>query len=36
MNNDVLDKDFVPQPEGSIKCEKKLGGLITEYYREAA
>ena len=36
MSNEVLDKDFVPHSEGSIKCEKKLGGLITEYYREAA
>ena len=28
--------DFIPQDEGAIRCEKKLGGLITEYYREAA
>ena len=35
-DNTVLDPNFVPQTEGVIKCKKKLGGLITEWHREAA
>lgn len=36
MNNDVLDEQFTPQREGPVLCREKLGGLIKEYYREAA
>ena len=35
-NNEVLDNTFRPQVEGHIRCKPKLGGLIKEYYREAA
>ena len=36
MNNEVLDKTFVPQSEGVVRCRQELGGLIKSYYREAA
>lgn len=36
MDNQVLDKQFKPQREGPVLCREKLGGLIKEYYREAA
>lgn len=36
MSNNVRDKDFKPQREGPVHCHEKLGGLIKEYYREAA
>jgi putative transposase len=35
-NNSVLDKDYKPQRGGEVKCREKLGGVIREYYREAA
>lgn len=35
-NNTVLDVDFVPQSKGQVRCRTQLGGLIREYYREAA
>ena len=35
-DNTVLDENFVPQSEGAVRCRTKLGGLIREYYREAA
>jgi putative transposase len=34
--NNVLDEQFKPQREGPVRCREKLGGLIKEYYREAA
>lgn len=36
MNNNVLDEGFKPRREGPVRCREKLGGLIKEYYREAA
>jgi putative transposase len=36
IDNKVLDVDFTPTTEGEIKREKKLGGIISHYYREAA
>lgn len=36
MGNNVLDEQFKPQLEGPVLCREKLGGLIKEYYREAA
>jgi putative transposase len=36
MSNNVLDEQFTPQREGPVRCREKLGGLIKEYYREAA
>ncbi|HPG70371.1 MAG TPA: integrase core domain-containing protein [Candidatus Hydrogenedentes bacterium] len=36
MKNEVLDKTFVPQSEGVVRCRSELGGLIKSYYREAA
>ncbi|MCF6284854.1 MAG: integrase core domain-containing protein [Candidatus Hydrogenedentes bacterium] len=36
MGNNVLDVDFKPQTEGKVCCKKRLGGIITTYYREAA
>lgn len=36
MNNNVLDKQLRPRREGLVRCREKLGGLIKEYYREAA
>ena len=36
MNNSVLDKSRVSKSRGVVKGRRKLGGLITEYYREAA
>ena len=34
--NTVLDTDFTPQLVGEVKCRVKLGGVIKEYYRDAA
>jgi len=34
--NNVLAVDFAPQTEGAVRCREKLGGIIREYYREAA
>jgi len=36
IDNNILDVDFAPKTKGEILCEQKLGGLITEWYREAA
>ena len=36
IGNRVLDDQFKPQREGPVLCREKLGGLIKEYYREAA
>jgi putative transposase len=36
IGNTVLDVDFKPQTKGEIRCEQKLGGLITEWYRDEA
>jgi putative transposase len=36
IDNNILDVDFTPQSKGKIRCEQKLGELITEWYREAA
>ena len=36
INNNVLDEQFKPQCAGPVLCRQKLGGLIKEYYREAA
>ena len=36
IENNVLNVDFTPTTEGEIKREKKLGGIISHYYREAA
>ncbi|HEX2972435.1 MAG TPA: integrase core domain-containing protein [Tepidisphaeraceae bacterium] len=36
IGNRVLDEQFKPQRDGPVKCREKLGGLIREYYREAA
>ena len=36
MKNEVLDKTFVPQTEGVVRCRQQLGGIIKSYYREAA
>ena len=36
IDNKVLDVDFTPSSEGEIKREKKLGGIISHYYRAAA
>ena len=36
IGNRVLDEQFKPQREGSVLYREKLGGVIKEYYREAA
>jgi len=36
MENSILDKSFIPTSGRVVKCQRKLGGLITEYYRDAA
>lgn len=36
IGNRVLDVDFTPTTEGEIKREKRLGGIISYYYRAAA
>ena len=33
IDNNVLDKDFVPQMFGKIECQRTLGGLFKSYYR---
>lgn len=35
-DNTVLDENFTPTTEGSIRCKHQLGGLIKSYYRDAA
>ena len=34
--NNVLAVDFTPQTVGEVCCREKLGGIVREYYREAA
>ena len=36
IDNEVLDKSFRPQTQGTIRCKQQLGGIITSYYRDAA
>jgi len=36
IGNKVLNIDFTPTTEGEIKRKKKLGGIISHYYRAAA
>lgn len=36
MKSNVLGSDFKPTTEGRIRCKRKLGGIVTSYYREAA
>jgi putative transposase len=36
IGNKVLRPDFKPAEQGEIKREKRLGGVISWYYREAA
>jgi putative transposase len=36
MENEVLDQSFVPKHTGKIRSKRKLGGIVTSYYREAA
>ena len=36
IGNKPLDKAFVPQAEGWVKCASALGGLLKAYYRDAA
>ncbi len=36
IGNKVLNVDFTPTIEGEIKCEQRLGGVISWYYRDAA
>ncbi len=31
-----LAADFAPQTEGAVRCRERLGGIVREYYREAA
>jgi putative transposase len=35
-DNSVLDESFIPRTEGAVRCRTELGGLIREYYRDAA
>jgi putative transposase len=36
IENNILDTDFPPNTDGTIKHREKLGGIISGYYREAA
>ncbi len=36
IGNRVLDEQFKVQPVGPVQCRQQLGGLIKDYYREAA
>jgi putative transposase len=36
IDNNVLDKDFVPQVFGEIRCQRTLGGLFKSYHRSVA
>lgn len=36
IENNVLDRSFVPRVKGRIRCRRKLGGIVSSYYREAA
>ena len=35
-DNTVLDENFIPTSEGTVRCKRELGGLLNSYYREAA
>ena len=35
-DNVVLDTEFVAQREGAVRSRTKLGGILREYYRDAA
>jgi len=35
-DNTVLDENFIPITEGTIRCKSELGGILKSYYREAA
>jgi putative transposase len=34
--NNVLAVDFAPQTVGKVRCRERLGGIVGEYFREAA
>ncbi len=36
IGNNVLDASFTPEPLGTIRCKRQLGGIVTSYYRDAA
>ena len=36
IGNKVLDKSFVPQATGKVRCKTFLGGLLKHYYRDTA
>lgn len=36
IGNNVLDVNFTPKAKGAVKCREQLGGLIKDYYRDAA
>ncbi|MFP6584713.1 MAG: integrase core domain-containing protein [Candidatus Hydrogenedentota bacterium] len=36
IGNKVLDTNFTPTFKGEVKCREQLGGIIRDYYREAA
>jgi len=36
IGNRVLDRSFAPRLSGTIRCRRRLGGIVTSYYREAA
>jgi len=36
IGNEVLDRSFSSKLKGRIRCKRKLGGIVTSYYREAA
>jgi len=35
IDNNVLDKSFVPKRVGKIECQRALGGLLKSYHRAA-
>ncbi len=35
IDNNVLDKTFLPQAAGTVKCRRTMGGLFSSYYRDA-
>ena len=36
IGNNILDAEFTPALKGEVKCREQLGGIIRDYYREAA
>jgi putative transposase len=37
LGNKIIQSEFNPLPtEGIVKCRQRLGGLLRDYYREAA